>query len=174
VSDPRAAHAYAPFYCEENVWHLAGDDRLPSGRGRVVFISGSGGHVAVWRQRAATTAGEPVIWDYHVVLLVDALVYDLDTTLPFPVALRTYLGASFPEGTPVPDGLRPRFRVIDAAEFRATFASDRSHMKGSTAAPPAWPCIRTARERMNLDRFTDVTRPGPGELLDREALGARA
>ena len=59
--------------------------------------------VALWSQRAARAEGIPVVWDYHVVLVIrpvpsegsddmddgqntrtGSLIYDLDTTLDLP------------------------------------------------------------------------------------------
>ncbi len=71
----------------------------------------------IWKQRSGFHDGveEPVCWDYHVVLVgVDAsgswAVWDLDTTLPFPCPLHTYLAAAFlsrVRGKPVPERYLP-------------------------------------------------------------------
>jgi hypothetical protein len=71
----------------------------------------------------------------------------------------------------------PRFRVVDAEAFVASFASDRSHMRrrdgGFREPPPPWPPIGAPGAAPNLMRFVDVTAPFAGEVLDLEALGAR-
>jgi hypothetical protein len=98
-------------------------------------------------------------------------VYDLDTTLPVPHPLTSYLTKTFRADRPhtVSAGFRPLFRVVTATDFLAHFASDRSHMilqrsrediemehamRASvgflfepaspqyTSPPPRWPLIR--------------------------------
>ena len=172
--DPRRAkHAYAPFYCEENVWHLAGDPRIEADERFVVFISNRDRACLLWSQSQCPSPDRPVVWDYHVVLLArrreELLVYDLDTRLEFPERLERYLLATFPIDELIDPRLRPRFRVIDGETFRKTFASDRSHMliRGKyRAPPPEWPCIRSEAEAMNLDRFIDMEQPGEGEVVE--------
>jgi protein N-terminal glutamine amidohydrolase len=182
VTVEREGHAYTAFYCEENVWHLAGDQRLRvnGAEGFVVFISNLSRCCPMWSQRASTRVDHPVMWDYHVVYLAAregaALVYDLDTRLGFPEPLDRYLIGSFPLRVELGAELEPLFRVIEADEFRRTFASDRSHMivKGRyRAAPPEWPCIRTEEATMNLDRYIDMSSGGPGVVCDLDALLSR-
>jgi hypothetical protein len=172
--------AYHPFYCEENVHHLCSDARIEGRRKLVAFVSNARRAVALWAQRAAPFVGQPVVWDYHVLLFAERgrawEAYDLDSTLGCPVAAAAYLDGTFPAGAP--PGLGPRFRVIDATEFVRVFASDRSHMRRPdgtfTEPPPPWPPIRGAPgAESNLERFVDVTRPFAGELLDLEELRAR-
>jgi protein N-terminal glutamine amidohydrolase len=178
VIDPRRAkHAYAPFYCEENVWHLAGDPRIEADERFVVFISNGDRACLLWSQSQSPAPDRPVVWDYHVVLVArrgeERLVYDLDTKLEFPERLERYLLATFPIDELIDPRLRPRFRVVGADTFRAKFASDRSHMlvRGKyRAPPPEWPCIRTDTETMNLDRFIDMGHAGEGEVF--ENIGA--
>lgn len=113
----------------------------------------------------------PVVWDYHVVLLMDGMVYDLDTRLDFPTPLERWLDATFP--MEVPPVYRPRFRIVDGDRFLARFESDRSHMKsedGWAAPPPPWPPISKGS---NLMRFVDTETPFEGEVFDLEALRHR-
>lgn len=156
---------YCPFFCEENIWQLCGEEGLlgaiPLQERRVVFISNARRRVEVRRQRAG--AGGPVLWDYHVVLVAGGKVWDPDTTLGFPIALDAWIRDSFNPADP------PRFRVIDARTYRERFASDRSHMAGSGKAPPPWPPIG---EGMNLMRFVDLETPFLGEVVDLESLRA--
>lgn len=161
--------AYAAFYCEENVWHLAGDDRL--GRpAHAVLVTNATRTCALWRQRA----GHPVVWDYHALLVAGppgaALACDPDTTLGFPLPLAAWIDGTFPFGDAVTPALRPRFRVVEAGEFRRFFASDRSHMRGSPHPPPPWPPIRTETETMNLPRLLDLDVPVPGSVVDLAGL----
>ncbi len=139
---------YQPFWCEENIWHLAGDPAFGPGARHVLLITGAGGHVACWNQRAAD-AGVPVLWDYHVVLAqVDGRawrIWDLDSRAGCPVAAGDWLAATFPVRVLVPAEHQPRFLTVPAEEFRREFSSDRAHMRaaggGWMQPPPPWPAI---------------------------------
>lgn len=164
---------YCPCFCEENIWHLCTDPQvrrdgkpIPVEERRVVFVSNAGGRVLMRKQRAG--GREPVVWDYHVVLLADGNVWDLDTTLGFPVDLDSWVQESF---YPLHPDAAPRFRVIDAPTYRTRFASDRSHMIGPEGVPlkplPPWPRIG---EGMNLFSFVDMETPFVGELVDLDSF----
>jgi hypothetical protein len=164
---------YCPYFCEENVWHLCTDERVIQDRGpvpveerRVVFISNARRQVAMRNQRAG--GREPVLWDYHVVLLAGGKVWDPDTTLGFPVDIDPWVGGSF---YPLHPDFAPRFRVIDGPTYLSSFASDRSHMLGPDGVPlkplPPWPRIGVG---MNLPRFVDMETPFVGELVDLESF----
>src|SRR5262249_37200429 len=160
---------YQPFYCEENVYHLAGEPLFAERPREVVFISNAAGACAMWHQRAAPRPGRPTLWDYHVVLLAADPweVWDLDTTLGLPVPASLYLERSFRPD--LPEEYLPRFRRIDAELFQERFASDRSHMLLSDGRfrkpPPPWPAIGGAAEP-NLMRFVDMETPFLGKILD--------
>jgi hypothetical protein len=168
---------YAPFYCEENVFHLAQDAALAARPRSVVFISNEARTCAVWSQRAAVRAHWPILWDYHVVLLCAEPweIWDLDTTLPLPCAAGEYLRRSFRAG--VGPELLPRFRVVEAGLFTRVFASDRSHMRTETGEfsrePPPWPLLGAPGAASNLASFVDVATPFVGEVLDLPGLLAR-
>jgi len=100
------------------------------------------------------------------VLLSAGRLWDLDTTLGFGISPELWLAESFVSGP-----LEPRFRVIGAADYVASFASDRSHMIGADGrllkpAPP-WPPIGKG---MNLMRFVDMVDPFLGEVTDLQGL----
>jgi len=169
---------YCRNYCEENVWHLCGDcvaDRTPA---FAVFISNADRAVAIWQQRAARSAGAPLVWDYHVILIArsdpDWRVYDVDSRLAPGVPAREYIETCFPVLPPVLAPHAPHFRVVEAARYRATLATDRSHMRLADGTwrspPPAGPPIG---EGTNLMRFVDTQEDFEGEVLDRAALLAR-
>jgi hypothetical protein len=168
---------YHPFYCEENAFHLAQEPALAGRPREVVFISNAGQSCAMWHQRAAPRPGWPILWDYHVVLLCAEPweIWDLDTTLGLPVPAADYLGASFRAG--VAELLTPRFRLVPAALFAATFASDRSHMRAASGRykkpPPPWPAPGEPGAPSNLMRFVDVQSAFHGEVLDLRGLLAR-
>ena len=132
----------------------------------MVFISNARRQVAVRRQAAG--GGGAVMWDYHVVLVGGGRVWDPDTTLGFPVGFDFWIQERF---FPLVRDHEPRFRVIDAATYRSTFASDRSHMmdrKGKPLKPaPDWPKIG---QGMNLMSFVDLEKPFVGDVADLESL----
>ena len=164
---------YWPHFCEENIWYLCTDERvlhngepIPVEDRRVVFISNPRGRVAMREQRAGGL--QPVLWDYHVVLLAGRTVWDLDTTLGFPVGLAEWVKGSF---YPLRPDFAPRFRVIDAPTYLRTFGSDRSHMLGPGGVPmkpfPPWPRIGVG---MTLPSFADMEEPFLGERFDLESF----
>ena len=162
---------YAAYFCEENVWHLA-QERAGRPDVHAVFVTNRTQQVALWQQRA----GDPVIWDYHVVLFDGRNVVDLDTTIEggptLPVSV--WLKGTF---LPAPESLAPRFRVVGAEEFLRTFASDRSHMRGPDGTPrqpfPEWPPIRCPLGAHTLPRFLDMDDDIAGEWLDLSELRDR-
>jgi hypothetical protein len=131
---------YWPFYCEENVWHLCGEPWAHDAL--VAWVSNPARAVTCHFQRAAADGQGPIVWDYHVILLVPGpdgwQVVDLDTTLGDRVPFSTYLERTFLAH-------EPRFVVLPAAEYRSGLRSDRRHMRrpdGTHAAPPPpWPGI---------------------------------
>ncbi len=172
VATPR----YAPYYCEENVFWLAQEPRFAALRREVVFVSNASRTVAMLGQRAARSPGEPVVWDYHVVLAVrgpDVVLHDLDCVLGPELPALEWLARSFPAG--VQARFAPRFRVVDADRFVAIFSSDRAHMRaedgGWRAPPPEWPTISNGPS--NLMRFVDTSDPFEGALLDLDAIRER-
>jgi hypothetical protein len=169
-------HPYVANYCEENVWHLAAADDLEPGIRRVVMVASLGDAVPLWCQRAAPAPGEVVLWDYHVFLAVSGaspLIYDLDTTLPFPCPLEVYVAQTFGPGRDAPTEFQPRFRVIEAGEYRRSLGSDRSHMRrddGSwTSPPPSWAAPQG--EALPLLAAIDMEdRSLPGQVYDLVGL----
>lgn len=57
------------------------------------------------------------------------LVFDLDTTLPFPTYFHKYVTETFRSDYAVSEDHHRFFRVIPADEYLTTFSSDRRHMK---------------------------------------------
>ena len=142
-SDPQV---YCRCYCEENVLRLAAHSSMAAHLEslHMLLISSPAKSVLMLRQQAGqASALQHVVWDYHVLLLTPELVYDLDTTLPFPSATAAYFAASF---MPCRPELSPCFRLLSLAEYTAHFSSDRRHMLDSSgqyqAPPPPWPPIR--------------------------------
>lgn len=164
---------HTPYYCEENIWWLAQDARFVGKEPEVVFISNASRTVAFAHQRAAQHAGDIVVWDYHVVLLAEGKVWDLDCTLGAPLTLQAWLDASFDPN--VRAAYAPMFKCIDAAEYVAHFASDRRHMRNADgtwqAPPPAWPLIGAGHH--TLEAFVDVRDATWGVVMTLEALRQR-
>jgi hypothetical protein len=165
---------YQPYYCEENAWWLCADPVLGPGPRGVLFISGLAGHCPFLHQRASAP-GDVLWWDYHCVCLDGSgRIWDLDSRLPLPTPALDWLARTFAFGDELPARWRPRFRLVPAAEFRRDFASDRRHMRSQNGEwrqpPPPWPTIGNG---WNLDVYRDIRTPGPGELLDLEALRKR-
>lgn len=175
---PPPHHPYTANYCEENVWHLAGDPRLHAGVRRVLVVAGLGPSIPLWNQRLAEAPGEPVFWDYHVMLAVSGAqrwMYDLDTALPFPCPLEVYVEATFGPARQVPPLYRPWFRVLDAETYLRTFASDRSHMRGPdgtwSSLPPPWPPLLAEPPLLPLAAAIDMEDTAvPGRICDLGGL----
>ena len=60
-----------------------------------IFISNENKTVPLWKQSAAEDPEHPVVWDYHVIMISENLVYDLDTRLPFPCSFDDYSKQTF-------------------------------------------------------------------------------
>ncbi|MBH24317.1 MAG: hypothetical protein CMH57_07695 [Myxococcales bacterium] len=173
-----ASFRYTPYYCEENAWHLCQHERLRGLERRVVFVSNALRCCPLWFQRASPDLTEPVLWDYHVLVIAREQatwqVWDLDTRLPCPLALPSYVEATFGPPHVIPDEFHPRFRVVAPKPFIATFSSDRSHMLDEDGAwrepPPPWPPLFAEARGMNLMRFVDMEDDFIGEVMDRGGL----
>ncbi|XP_056335842.1 protein N-terminal glutamine amidohydrolase [Danio aesculapii] len=177
ITPSRNQCVYTSCYCEENVWKLCENIKnqryCPLEEVYAVFISNERKKIPIWKQRSGR-GDEPVIWDYHVILLHaskqgPSFIYDLDTILPFPCSLDVYSKEAFQSD----EHLRPAFwrklRVIPGNTYLKEFASDRSHMKDSDGnwrmPPPAYPCLETSESKMNLDDFICMDpRVGYGEV----------
>jgi len=152
---------YCPRYCEENAWHLAQAPALAQLDRFVAVITSAEGACLFWNQQIADDPAAPVWWDYHVVLLArrtEWLVYDFDSTLPFPVEARAYLDCTFQYEERMPPNVRPRFLLFDGPTYTQAFRSDRSHMRdeqgGWLAPPPVWPQINGEAGGSFLDFIT--------------------
>lgn len=171
---PARHFRYQPFYCEENAWWLCAEPALGSGPRGVLFIAAPAGHCPFMHSRAAAP-GEIVWWDYHCVCVDGSgRIWDLDSRLPLPCPGLDWLKRTFPFDDGLPPRLRPRFRLVPAAEFRLQFSSDRRHMRNPDGSwlrpPPPWPVIG---DGWNLAEHCDMQAEGPGELMAIETLRAR-
>jgi hypothetical protein len=170
----RAATAYQPFFCEENVWRLLRDGAVPDPCA-ALFVSNRTRTVAMWGQRAAQV--DPIVWDYHAVAVWldgDGVVIDLDDRERVAWPLAAWLAHAFAEE--VTDEFAPRFRLVPKAELLERFSSDRSHMRDRRGRPtqpfPAWPAPYDPQLGMTLPRFFDLDDPIAGVVTDRAGLAA--
>jgi len=173
---PREELAYAPRYCEENIFRLVADHGLAGEQWHVLFISNPAHYVAMKQQRAADEHSF-LYWDYHVVLLFagePAMIWDFDTRLPFPYGARAYLHESFFSANS--GNSAPFFRVIAAKHYMEHFHSDRSHMRDAdgnyTAPPPPWPAIEPERGNW-IGRLLDPGSDEPAPFVSFHALLSR-
>lgn len=159
--------AYQPFYCEENVFHALATLAVTDTDRYALFVTNPTRAVAMWGQRLAP-AGEPVVWDYHVVALSGrpTMVWDLDARAPMPCALDRWLQASFPALALEHARHRPQFRLVAHDALVRSFASDRRHMRDANGAfrepVPPWPALGVGH---TLERFLDLEDPIAGEVF---------
>lgn len=157
---------------------------VPRGKRGATHVDDAVGGVLTAHSRSAPvdSAAHALIWDYHVFAVLSgvgarrvAYAYDLDTLLRFPTPFLEYAHATYDVAAPWDAArggcLTPEdallFRVVEAAELFAAFASDRRHMRAAPpdVAQPRWACIRAADtdEPYTLDRFVHAApdvRPG--------------
>ncbi|GAQ79863.1 hypothetical protein KFL_000400060 [Klebsormidium nitens] len=148
----RTDSVHTPCYCEENVYLLV-KKLAETGRAAadysdlfIVFVSNERKQVLMWRQQAGSEGDGACVWDYHVFLVQKrveseggSLIWDLDTTLPFPVRFSTYYDEAFRPSIRLYKEFERLFRVVPAQTYLQHFSSDRSHMRrpdGSWMAPP--------------------------------------
>ena len=157
-----SAPRYAPYWCEENVWHLCADPRVGTSEAEVAIVTNADRRVALFHQRASTRRDGLVVWDYHVLLFARTngwQAWDLDTTLGCPVSAIEYIERTFPPS--LDPTLAPRFHVLAAADYRVGFGSDRRHMRAHDGSwlqpPPPWPAIGDSHELPKLLDTDDCT-----------------
>jgi len=173
---------YTPYYCEENVLRLAEHRDRPDDW--VLMISNRARRVALARQHAGRGPGGIVVWDYHVILANrpveqagSTLVIDRDSSLEQPVPLCRYLALTFPR-TLFRMGFsdEPSFTLVAAADYRARFSSDRSHMLDVDGhyvhQPPPWPATYDEATGNTLFALCDGVDSGVTAVLSLEALRA--
>ena len=128
-------YIYTPLFCEENIWQLCKSltsAGIPADQLRVLFLSNASKDVVVMNQQFTDLHGA-VAYDYHVILKYypddnEALVFDFDSRLPFPVDWKTYQLQSIPDHASLPHEQHMMIREIPADEYLECFTSDRSHM----------------------------------------------
>lgn len=177
---------YTSCYCEENVWKLC--EEIASKHGselqycHVAFISNANRTVPLWYQRSGTSENNLIVWDYHVILIYApddrAVVYDLESILPFPTHLWKYITETFRNDEALPPECHRRFRLVPASTYLQYFASNRHHMKRKDGTwikpPPEHPPISTSACEDNLDTFINMDEEtGYGVILSLKQLISR-
>ncbi|KAJ8899036.1 hypothetical protein K2173_008865 [Erythroxylum novogranatense] len=165
---------HTPFYCEENVYMLCKklkDIGVADADGSdlfVAFISNDKKQVPLWYQKGSMRADGAVIWDYHVICIQRKrdtssapLVWDLDSSLPFPSALATYVAETIRPSFKFFSEYQRFFRIVHAPVFLRWFSSTRSHMKDPTgnwiAEPPAYdPIVAEDGTVHNLNEYLEI------------------
>lgn len=164
----KTQYLYTPLFCEENIWLLLQslsttspttnaatstmvNLKIAIDKMWVLIITNPEQKIALFNQNAAAV-NQPVIWDYHVILLAEInhryLIFDFDSRLPFVTPLQKYLQNTFIPPTQLPQEFIPYIRKVPAQSYRDKFYSDRSHMHNQIdpCQFPSWPIINTNRE----------------------------
>jgi len=181
---PASSFSHTPSFCEENVARLLttlAPQFPPTQQLHACILSNPARSTPIWRQRAGCGTQGFVAWDYHVIAIAVNLVshasyaLDLDSTLPFPCPWEVYLADALRPHA-VPPELAQWARVVPAAVFLASFASDRRHMRDATGAwlapPPPEPPLRGAEAHCehNLDLWLQM----PGSSREGQGDGGAA
>jgi len=94
-------------------------------------------------------------------------IFDLDTTLSFPIELKEYISSTFKGMAGIHPGYFPNFKVIGAERYVGGFYSDRKHMKddgGKWLSPaPDWPLI-LGNKQLSIDGLFDFTGSSKQEI----------
>ncbi|PPD76956.1 hypothetical protein GOBAR_DD26113 [Gossypium barbadense] len=123
--------------------------------------------IPLWHQKASHRADGVILWDYHVICVQRKkdggthLVWDLDSSLPFPCPLATYVSETIRPSFQLFSEFQRFFRVVHAPLFLRHFASDRRHMKDSegnfTAQPPPYePIVAEDGSVHNLNEYMEI------------------
>uniref|UniRef100_A0ACD5TH35 Uncharacterized protein n=1 Tax=Avena sativa TaxID=4498 RepID=A0ACD5TH35_AVESA len=178
-----ASFTHTPYYCEENVYLLC-KELIRAGLADpvgtdlyAVFISNEEKKVPLWYQKASRNDDGFVLWDYHVICIqsrrnrgyVPDLVWDLDSTLPFPCPFPQYVADAVQPLAFADSIYRRLFRVIHGPVFLRSFASDRSHMKDPMgnwiALPPKYePIVAEDGNTNNLNEYITMSTNDVGDL----------
>ncbi|XP_021724138.1 protein N-terminal glutamine amidohydrolase-like [Chenopodium quinoa] len=164
---------HTPLYCEENVYRICkklcstGVADTEASDLFVVFISNDKKQIPLWHQKASHRADGVILWDYHVICIQkketekSPLVWDLDSTLPFPSPLASYVAETFRPSFPLFSEFRRFYRIVHAPMFFRCFASDRRHMKDSdgnwnSQPPPYDPIVAEDGTVHNLNEYVEI------------------
>ena len=159
---------YTARFCEENIWHLGkrlAAQGIAVANMTAVVLSNTDCTIALLQQRAAP-AGQMMVWDYHVILLLvennEEWILHFDTRLPFVTPRDEYARHSFIPPAHLKVAGQPQLRLIPMEEYLARFSSDRSHMRDASGKPlvpfPAAPIIQPsdAAQAITLMQYIDM------------------
>ncbi|EOY09230.1 N-terminal glutamine amidohydrolase isoform 1 [Theobroma cacao] len=180
---------HTPCYCEENVYFLCKklcSNGIADAQGSdlfVVFISNDNKQIPLWHQKASNRADGVILWDYHAICIQRKrdgdthLVWDLDSSLPFPCPLATYVSETVRPSFQLFSEFQRFFRVVHAPIFLCHFASDRRHMKDSegnwTAQPPTYETIVAEDGSVhNLNEYIEIHAADVGKNLPADLTSA--
>ncbi|KAK7267306.1 hypothetical protein RIF29_19975 [Crotalaria pallida] len=165
---------HTPYYCEENVYLLCKNlscKGIANTEGSdlfVVFISNEKKQIPLWYQKTSKRADGIVLWDYHVICVKighgggPPQVWDLDSSLPFPSPLASYVSESIRPSFQLFSDYNRLFRVVHGPMFLRCFASDRRHMKDSDGnwihePPPHEPIVAEDGTVHNLNDYINIS-----------------
>lgn len=150
-------YLYTALFCEENIWQLIrslSSASIAMNKMWCLLITNPAQKFPLLNQMAAPL-NQPVIWDYHVILLADinhqSVIFDFDTRLGFVTPLDEYLRHTFilseKESVSLTEELIPYIRKTPAKSYLNNFYSDRSHMLNyiSDNEYPPWPIINESK-----------------------------
>lgn len=131
----KSSYTYTSLFCEENIWKLidslSGDKKIEALD--VLFLLNESATVAIFNQ-LRSTIGQPVIWDYHVILCASInnkpYIFDFDSRCSFPSKIDDYFKDTFSDGFNISEKYQHLLKVINADDYYQHFTSDRSHMRG--------------------------------------------
>jgi len=165
----RNDYLYTPLFCEENIWKLV--ESLYTNQFAkpidVLFIINEAQSVAVFNQNQSLNAN-PVIWDYHVVLLAqinnESVIFDFDSRCEFPTPIEKYFHVSFPLTNNIYENFLPYIKKIKAIYYFEHFYSDRMHMFGviNKEKFPDYEIIQPEKsiEKLSLTQCRDINLTG--------------
>ncbi|KAI9297003.1 hypothetical protein K502DRAFT_363672 [Neoconidiobolus thromboides FSU 785] len=163
---------YSKNYCEENIYQLIRSLKHYFEQDSFfnqltpffypTFVINPWNKVPIWKQKLAAEPNLPIIWDYHVILILIleneeerySYILDFDTTLPFITSFNEYFNACFHAFKTESFELK---RVINETNFLNYFASDRSHMIFNDeyiVKPPSYEPITNQEYTNNLNYYT--------------------
>lgn len=165
---------YTSLFCEENIWQLLqsistantiSGVKIASNQMWALIITNPAQKIALFNQQAVPT-GQPIIWDYHVVMLAKIkqqfFIFDFDTRLPFVTPLHEYLQNTFIFPDRLPEKFIPYIRKIPAQSYLDRFYSDRTHMQNQIKQSefPPWPIINAGKKHcLTLTNYLNIEQP---------------
>ncbi|CAF4144877.1 unnamed protein product, partial [Adineta steineri] len=145
---------YTSCYCEENIWKLCESWKQndPNHLDNIcaVFISNERRQIPIWKQKSEHN-DYPVTWDYHVILVDKSvsptIIYDFDSTLPFPVSAVDYLQSAVRNEINLPRKFHRYILILHCIENQV------SETENYDEIGIRYNCIRLA-SNMDLDKST--------------------